>query len=377
MITRLKSLVHWGCDTVEAHTLKRKILHTNITACITILSMAGFAALNLAIGNRALTEVALICIPSYFVSAAVLLLNRHGHTEAARWLMSLTLTATVTTLVLAVYGSKFGVHFYFVVFSLLAVTLFPLRKWKSMLGLFLLNAALFLYSEFAGIAAHPALHDVSAATLTTIRASFAGTILATIFIIVWLGEIVADDSERKLESLSGTDALTRLPNRRRMQQRLAEIIAASKRSGQFGAVLFIDLDNFKPLNDIHGHVAGDLLLQEAAQRISDCVREVDVVARYGGDEFVVILGHLGHENVLAQNNAHQTAEKVRHLLGQPYDLHIHVKDSGSKRVEHCCTSSIGVALFQGGGASEEHIIKCADAAMYQAKSKGRNAISFH
>ncbi len=376
MISRLKNLVHWGCATVEAHTLQRKILHTNITACVTILSMAGFAVLNLAIGNRALTEVALICLPSYFASVAVLLLNRRGHTEAARWLMSLSLTATVTTLVFAVYGSRFGVHFYFVVFSLLAVTLFPLRKWKSMLCLFLLNAALFLYSEFAGIAPHPALHNVSAATVTTIRAGFAGAILATIFIIVWLGEVVADNSERKLESLSGTDALTRLPNRRRMQQRLAEIIASSKRTGQYGAVLFIDLDNFKPLNDIHGHVAGDLLLQEAALRISDSVREVDVVARYGGDEFVVILGHLGHENELARKNAQQTAEKVRQHLGQPYGLVIQVKD-GSKRVEHSCTSSIGVALFQGEGAGEEHIIKCADAAMYQAKSNGRNAICFH
>jgi diguanylate cyclase (GGDEF)-like protein len=377
LITLLKNCLHWGCDAAANHSLKRKILHANITALITILTMLLFAGINSMIGNPALIESNLLAIPFYFTAAAVPWLNRRGHFTRASWLLSLSLPVSIAVMTWAVYGSRFGLHYYFILFAMLSVTFFPLRQWLSILAVFTLNAALFLYCEFAGVSANPALQHVDDALAGLMRLSFAGSVMFSIFILVWVGEFAADRNERELESLSGTDALTRLPNRRRLHQRLVENIAISKRTGQYGAVLFIDLDNFKPLNDRHGHGAGDLLLQEAAQRIIDCVREVDVVARYGGDEFVVILGHLGHESEHARSNAHQTAEKVRELLGKPYELAIHVKDAGHKRVEHSCTSSIGVALFAGAAASEEHILKCADAAMYRAKGSGRNAIRFH
>jgi len=377
LISRLNNWIHWGCDDASTHTLKRKILHANITALVSIITMAVFAAVNLVIGNPALIEVDLVGIPFYFTAAAVPWLNRRGRAWLASWLMSFSITASVAAIILAVYGSMFGVHFYFVLFALLSLVFFCLPQWKSILAMFTMNAALFLYCEFVGVATNPALLDVSETLVKAIRASFAASILVSIFILVWLGEIVASRNELELESLSCTDTLTRLPNRRRMHQRLAEAIAASKRNGQYGAVLFIDLDNFKPVNDQHGHGAGDLLLQEAAQRIAACVREVDVVARYGGDEFVVILDHLGDDSEHAAKNAHMTAEKVRSQLGEPYQLAVHHKDAGGKRVEHSCTSSIGVTLFDGGSAGAEHIIKCADAAMYRAKGGGRNAISFH
>jgi diguanylate cyclase (GGDEF)-like protein len=377
MISRLKKLLHWGCAAASTHTQKRKILHANITAFVTTLTMAAFGTYNLALGNPALLKVALSGLPFYATCAAVFWLNRRGQYGAASWVMALSLTSCISVIIFTVYGSAYGVHFYFILFALLAVAYFPLSSWKAIVFQFLVNVSLFFYCEFHGVATDAVLLDAGESTLKVIRASFAASIIVSLFILVWLGEIVASRNERELESLSGTDVLTRLPNRRRLHQRLADIIAHSKRTGEYGAVLFIDLDNFKPLNDQHGHSAGDQLLQEAAQRISDCVREVDMVSRYGGDEFVVLLGHLGREHQLARDNAHQIAEKVRHLLGRPYELAIHVRDTGSKRVEHRCTSSIGVTLFQGGGTGEEHIIKCADAAMYRAKSAGRNAISFH
>lgn len=127
-------------------------------------------------------------------------------------------------------------------------------------------------------------------------------------------------AETEIHNLAFYDPLTHLPNRRSLNDRLMRAVAASRRSGRYGAVMFIDLDNFKPINDIHGHVAGDLLLIEAARRITHCVRAVDTVARFGGDEFVVILGELGTDENGSAAQASIVAEKIRVSLAEPYYL---------------------------------------------------------
>jgi diguanylate cyclase (GGDEF)-like protein/PAS domain S-box-containing protein len=191
-----------------------------------------------------------------------------------------------------------------------------------------------------------------------------------------------DISERKrveaqIHDLAFYDALTRLPNRRLLSDRLEQTMANSKRNGTYAALMFLDLDNFKPLNDVHGHDVGDLLLIEVARRINNCVRESDTVARFGGDEFVVILSKLDADKTESAAQAAIVAEKIRVKLSEPYLLTIQ-KDGGAKTtVEHRCTSSIGMVLFKDHEAQPSDIIKWADLAMYQGKSAGRNSIRFY
>ena len=181
-------------------------------------------------------------------------------------------------------------------------------------------------------------------------------------------------AEAQIHRLAFHDALTLLPNRRLLNDRLVQMMADCKRSGQYGALLFLDLDNFKPLNDTYGHGVGDLLLVEVARRLTSSVREVDTVARFGGDEFVVMLDKLDVDLDAARQNAMQVAEKIRLALSQPYQLTVALRDGPDMLVQHSCTSSIGVAIFPDQASSAGEVLKRADLAMYRAKESGRNAI---
>ncbi len=183
--------------------------------------------------------------------------------------------------------------------------------------------------------------------------------------------------EEKMHQMAYFDALTGLPNRRMLGDRLSQAIAASKRSGLYGALMFLDMDNFKPLNDTHGHEVGDLMLIEVARRISECRREMDTVARVGGDEFVVVLSELTTSKKLATEQAKRVAEKIRVSLAEPYHLSVARPGNQVATIEHQCSTSIGVVVFVNHEASQAELIKWADAAMYQAKGAGRNAIRFH
>ncbi|MFZ2162034.1 MAG: diguanylate cyclase [Sideroxyarcus sp.] len=192
-------------------------------------------------------------------------------------------------------------------------------------------------------------------------------------------------AEEQVRNLAFYDTLTQLANRRLLEDRLRQAMVAGKRNRRYGAVMFLDLDNFKPLNDMHGHDVGDLLLIEVAQRITRCVRGMDAVARFGGDEFVVMLSELDVDRKLSMAQAGIVAEKIRIALAEPYLLERkycdladpeHGAENAGVTVEHHCTASIGVALFIGLSATQEDVIKMADAAMYQAKQAGRNRVNF-
>ncbi|WP_124951721.1 diguanylate cyclase domain-containing protein [Sulfuriferula thiophila] len=190
-----------------------------------------------------------------------------------------------------------------------------------------------------------------------------------------------DISERKkneatIHKLAFYDTLTQLPNRRLLLERLSQALLAARRSESYGAVMFIDLDNFKALNDTHGHAMGDLLLIEVAHRITDCLREVDTVARLGGDEFVVLLNELDKDRTESARHAGLIAEKIRSALAQAYILKLQQQDNADTMVEHRCTSSIGVALFNQ-HTLQDDVLKWADTAMYQAKEDGRNLVRFY
>jgi diguanylate cyclase (GGDEF)-like protein/PAS domain S-box-containing protein len=184
-------------------------------------------------------------------------------------------------------------------------------------------------------------------------------------------------AEEQIRNLAFYDTLTQLPNRRLLLDRFNQVVSACKRSKRYAALMFMDLDNFKPLNDEHGHDVGDLLLIEVARRITSCVRQMDTVARFGGDEFVVMLSELDTDKATSLKQAKVVAEKIRQVLGESYRLSV-LQEGGLEPtvVEHRCTASIGVVLFNNHGVTQEDLLRLADAAMYQAKSAGRNRVHF-
>jgi diguanylate cyclase (GGDEF)-like protein/PAS domain S-box-containing protein len=175
------------------------------------------------------------------------------------------------------------------------------------------------------------------------------------------------EAETAVHNLAYFDTLTNLPNRRMLIDRLGQAFAAAARSGRHGALLFIDLDHFKKINDTRGHAIGDILLREAAARLLSCVRTEDMVARLGGDEFVVLLMDMDEEIEQVAAGTRTVGEKILDVLNQPYDI------DGS---EYHCSASIGISLFLGETESVEELLMHADTAMYQAKAAGRNTVRF-
>ncbi len=174
-------------------------------------------------------------------------------------------------------------------------------------------------------------------------------------------------AEEEIKNLAFYDHLTGLPNRRLLIDRLDHALASSTRSKQDGALLFIDMDNFKNLNDTLGHDFGDQLLKQVAKRLTSCVREADTVSRFGGDEFVVILEELSGNSIESATLVKNIANKILTSLCQTYQFDKH---------EHHSSSSIGIAVFNSHQHTTEELLKQADIAMYQAKKSGRNAVCF-
>ncbi len=174
-------------------------------------------------------------------------------------------------------------------------------------------------------------------------------------------------AQEEIKRLAFFDVLTSLPNRRLMMDRLNQAIALSKRTNEYGAAMFIDMDDFKTLNDTKGHGVGDLLLQEVSGRLQSTLRENDTVARIGGDEFVILTENLGDDYQQAIEASTQIANKLIHSVNQPFNL---------RQYNHYNSCSLGVTLFRGQDVSVDEILQQADAAMYEAKKAGRNNFKF-
>lgn len=202
---------------------------------------------------------------------------------------------------------------------------------------------------------------------------FAVEVSATYFsetkqVVSFLRDITSrKEAEKQIEHLAFYDPLTHLPNRRLLQDRLQQTVATNVRNERNGAVLFIDLDNFKTLNDTLGHDVGDFLLQKVAERLTTCVREGDTVSRLGGDEFVVLLDGLSAVDIEAATQAEAIAQKIISTLNRPYQLDSRL---------YLNTPSIGATLFGKLKQGVDEILKQADIAMYQAKNSGRNTFRF-
>jgi diguanylate cyclase (GGDEF)-like protein/PAS domain S-box-containing protein len=174
-------------------------------------------------------------------------------------------------------------------------------------------------------------------------------------------------AEEIIHNLAFHNPLTGLPNRRFLIERVQLAMKSSARKLNYSALLFIDLDNFKELNDVRGHDIGDLMLIEVASRLHHCVRSIDTVACLGSDDFVVMLEELNVEIKQAAAEANSFAEKIRLTISQPFDL---------GGMQYHISVSIGISLFRDNEVSVEHLLKYTDTAMYQAKQSGRNTIRF-
>ncbi len=184
-------------------------------------------------------------------------------------------------------------------------------------------------------------------------------------------------AETEIHDLAFQDALTKLPNRRVLRDRLEQIMAMTHRSHLYNALMFLDLDNFKSLNDVYGHDAGDQLLVEVSSRLKTCIREMDTAARFGGDEFMVLLDELGANEQVSRERAARVADKIRSALAAPYRLTVRHNEDAEQAITHRCTPSIGVALFNGHDATADEIIIRADKAMYLSKAAGGNQFQFY
>ncbi|GAA0792741.1 MULTISPECIES: bacteriohemerythrin [Pseudomonadati] len=186
--------------------------------------------------------------------------------------------------------------------------------------------------------------------------------------IVTINDIsIRKKNEQKIQQLAFYDHLTQLPNRRLLLDRLNRVIISSKRLNKNNALLFLDIDRFKMLNDTHGHDMGDLLLMSIAERLSQCIREEDTLSRIGGDEFVIILEGLSEQSITAASQTTEVCHKILAAMSDVFQL---------KNIQYNCSASIGVVLFNDPLTTTSEIMKQADIAMYQAKVAGRNTMCF-
>ncbi|VAY88791.1 Cyclic di-GMP phosphodiesterase Gmr [mine drainage metagenome] len=201
----------------------------------------------------------------------------------------------------------------------------------------------------------------------TITAVLDGDGRVTNYVGVFSDITLRKEADEKIHQLAFYDPLTGLPNRRLLHDRLQQAMTSSVRSQCKGALLFLDLDNFKVLNDTRGHDIGDLLLIEVAKCLRDCVRSGDTVARIGGDEFIIMLENLSEDTQQAAAAAQDVGEKVLKAINHSFSL---------QGVDYHCSSSIGINLFHGNDTGMDDLLRHADTAMYQAKASGRNTLRF-
>ncbi len=363
MFDRVLSLLHYGEDYASGVTEKREIQHTNAIALIAILvySIYVFVYAALSDSSHVFRNSAIVVaafIPFVFIP---LTLNKWGKLRLARWAMGLNYPGVVLALICFGQGDYFNAHFYFLAFCTLHFTYFPLSQWRDIAVLSLLNLSLFVVSYLGLIPPHPDVYLVATPltfTLGIVNILFSALITGGMFFVA---EYRTVRSEAELETLSTMDSVTGLLNRHGFTARFEEERRRCQRSETIGALLFLDLNKFKALNDEYGHDAGDLILVEVGRRIKGCLRMTDVVARIGGDEFVALMCPAGDDDAAAIEQASATVRGVHQRLSEGYDIRIN-----GASVHYQTSSSIGIATFDG-ASDPADVLRQADQAMYREK----------
>lgn len=358
----LTEILNSGCDRAENLALKRKILHTNIAALVTVVSIAFYSVIYFASGDPALIRIALFELS--FVPAALLVtwLNRKGRHFTASWLLQLIAIAAVIVSIHTGLGTLIDIHLYFVIFAVVPVMFFPQKRWGSVLFLFVFNTAIFVFYQSEPVAPLPSLQSLSPFWLQTLSISAAVVIIFTMLFLFWLADSVAESSEKRVEQMAMTDILTGLPNRRLFELVFRQEATKSVRNKEPLALVMLDIDHFKQVNDTWGHGVGDEVLKHFAQVFGDVVRAGSFIARIGGEEFVLLLSNT------RLSDAQDVAERVRLSVEQSEYQH--------KGHRLKITVSAGVTMVNP-ALSVDDAYRRADATLYVAKGSGRNRVAVY
>lgn len=363
MLNAVRTWLRWGVNSQPDWTLKRKIFHTNIGALVALLSLFTYcAALVLFLGSWTTSKIFLAELPFYVLLAMVPWFNRKGLDNLARWTFVFSAMASQVIAVLVAFGSFLNVHLYFILFAILPIAFFPIRQWRAIVFLFVLNAALYLTLEYIGYPPAAEILDWNQTTVQVVRASYAASTVLTMFIFIWMVEVVAETNEAKLETISMTDHLTELPNRRFFEIVFLQELAKCRRDQTPLTLAILDIDHFKAVNDTYGHDTGDDVLKHISQQLRRATREGNVVARVGGEEFALLLPHTALPEAL------EVAERVRQTIEENrYRL---------KEQALNITISMGIAAVDC-ELPMAQAYRHADTALYQAKHAGRNRVVAH
>jgi diguanylate cyclase (GGDEF)-like protein len=374
IIKTISKILHYGQLESMSHTQNRKILNVNSASLIAIISALLYSLNLLIFINSDVAMINLIAAsPFLILYLTPIWLNYHYHHKCASWMISALITASVACSIWVISGTFFNLHYYFILFAIVPLLFFSSKDWYASLLFYFINIGFFVKIEYFGVDPWWTIEQpIDPESQFYLQASSVTVSLLTLWFITFLSEQAAQLNEERLENLSDHDPLTGLANRRCFEQNLARALKVARRNHELGSVMFMDLDNFKPLNDTHGHIVGDLLLKEVSSRISKTLRESDLVARFGGDEFVVLFPPSNTETSHYREHIDNVARKIQHILSQPFYLKDH-RDEASKAVSHVCTASIGVTFYNHAD-NMTALIERADKAMYQAKRQGKNQI---
>lgn len=374
IIQTIRKILHYGQLESISNTQNRKILNVNSASLIAITSALLYSFNLLIFINSNAAMINFIAASPFLVLYLVpIWLNYHYYHKYASWMMSASITASVAFSIWVINGIFFNLHYYFILFAIVPLLFFSRKDWYASLLFYFINIGFFVKIEYFGVDPWWTIEQpIDPEAQFYLQASSVTVSLLTLWFITFLSEQSAQINEERLESLSDHDLLTGLANRRCFEQNLVRALKVARRNHGLGAIIFMDLDNFKPLNDTHGHLMGDLLLKEVSLRISKALRESDLVARFGGDEFVVLFPPSNAEKSHYRENIENVAYKIQTILSQPFYLKDD-RDEASKVVSHVCTASIGVAFYDHADDMAA-LVERADKAMYQAKRQGKNKI---
>lgn len=357
MLSNMLKQLEWGCEHATCAADRRKILNANLGALVGTLSVLFYGLIYLATQNPAMVKAALVSFPFCAIYAAVPWLNRKGHVQWAAWLICYSLIGLVFSIMWVAQGTYLELHYYFLLLGLVPSMFFSLQQWRALAFLFVLSICLFVYAEYFSIAPDAAMYALPQWVVTTLRAAYKTTTLLTMLYVVLLAEHNASKNEARLEALSTTDRLTRVANRLRLDVVLDQEFARCQRGDGFFALILLDIDHFKSVNDRYGHTVGDAVLVAVSQLIKEKIRPQDLVGRWGGEEFLVICRDA------TTDTAEDIAEKLRSAL-QTQAIEV----TGPK------TASFGVTSYRAGDRIAD-MVNRADAALYRAKERGRNRVA--
>ncbi len=366
------SYLKLGQNFAKNNIEKRKIFQVNGAALMSFLSCWILAFIFIATRNSVLIQEAYYTFLIGPVFMVVPFFQYKGWIRAARWCLTILGPLSVTFGIYFFQGTFLNLHYCFMFFAILPVLSFPTKEWWAILLFFIVSMVTFFYCLFVGVPPDFALYNLSYQASENLKLLTLGFGIFALHSVVLFSETSTTRNEGKLEAISNTDTLTGVLNRRGFETQLGLAQKHFKRNGELGALIFLDLDNFKPINDTYGHKAGDILLQQVSLRIRSCLREIDTIGRHGGDEFVIFLSFPSPNRDSLADRVLVVSEKIRKALAEPYFVDIRRHESAAP-IMHRCTVSVGVCLFQGKFDLAE-VIKHADLAMYQAKLDGKNKI---